>query len=133
MGIWDRLARAGPGIARMRFSLLDWWPWRRWRVVGWVEAADEVPADLPRTAIVMVGRPGAPKWAAFDCPCRKGHRILLPLSKTVMPRWTVQGERETTLSPSVDAWHGRQRCHYFIREGRTLWVTDVPNNRQNVR
>lgn len=106
----------------MKIGWLQWWPWRAWRVIGHVDAADDVPQYLPRTGVVVVGPPNSPKWLAFDCPCRRGHRILLPASATVRPRWTFESPRKLTLAPSVDARHGPIRCHYFIAKGRVKWV-----------
>ena len=122
-------------MAGLKLGLLDWWPWRAWRVVGYVDAADEVPDRLPRTAIVVVGTAKTPKWIAFDCPCRRGNRILLAAQaaegalnpfKAARPKWIVQAERPATLWPSVDAWHGTQRCHYVIQKGEVKWAIDPP-------
>lgn len=107
----------------MKIRWYDWWPWQAWRVIGSVDAADEIPEHLPRTAIVVVGPMESPKWIAFDCPCREGHRVLLPAARTASPRWSLVGQQRTTLSPSIDAWHtATQRCHYFIRQGHVEWV-----------
>lgn len=107
----------------MKIRWYDWWPWQAWRVIGRVDAADEIPERLPRTGIVIVGNMEAPKWIAFDCPCRAGHRVLLPAARTAHPRWSIAGIHHTTLSPSIDAWHEpTHRCHYFIRQGKLEWV-----------
>lgn len=113
----------------MKIAWHQWWPWRAWRVLGYAEAADEVPLRLPRSAIVLVGTPAARKWAVFDCPCRAGHRIMLPLSKRAMPHWSIVDENSMTLTPSVDAWEDDRRCHYFIRRGKTVWVEDESQGR----
>lgn len=111
-------------MERMKNSWFDWLPWRRWKVVQQVEAADEVPERLgPRTA-VFVGTREHPKWLAFDCPCGRGHRILIPLERSKKPHWRLAEGDRMTLSPSVDAvWRGR-RCHYVIRSGKTIWIND---------
>lgn len=122
-------------MAGLKLGLLDWWPWRAWRVVGYVDAADEVPDRLPRTAIVVVGTPKVPKWIAFDCPCPRRHRILLAAQapegavdpfRAARPKWVVHAERPATLWPSVDATNGPHRCHYIIRRGEVSWVNDPP-------
>jgi len=100
------------------------WPFRKWRVVGEVEAADEIPDKLPRRAIVLVGNAAYPKWVAFDCPCNRGHRIMLPLVKTVKPHWQLQKFEPATIWPSVDSDGGSYRCHYFIRSGKVKWAHD---------
>jgi len=122
-------------MAGLKFGLLDWWPWRRWRVTGYVDAADEIPEHLPPKAMVVVGSVQRPKWIAFDCPCQRGHRIMLaaqPIEgaedpfKAARPKWVLEAERPATLWPSVDAWHGQHRCHYIIQEGVVRWVKNLP-------
>lgn len=106
----------------MSVSWWDWLPWHPWRVVATVDAADDVPATLPRRGAVLVGTAAYPKWLAFDCPCRNGHRIMVSLDPRNKPNWRLLSTRRLTVSPSIDAWRGGSRCHYFIRDGRTVWA-----------
>lgn len=92
--------------------------------MGIVEEADEVPHRLPRNGAVIVESMRKRKWLAFDCPCRKGHRILLNvLPDNAGPHWSIVSETSLTVSPSVDAAHGYQRCHFFVRRGHIIWAT----------
>jgi hypothetical protein len=100
----------------------DWLPFLRWRVVAVVDSADEVPKALPRTGAVLVGTRTRPKWVVFDCPCGRGHRIMLNTDKGRAPCWTTTVKGALTISPSVDYAAPAQRCHYFIRNGRVKWV-----------
>ncbi|MGJ7562312.1 DUF6527 family protein [Variovorax sp. GB1R11] len=59
---------------------------------------------------------------AFDCPCKQSHRILVPLDRSKKPHWRFTGVEKVSLFPSVDAFRGKVRCHYVIRDGRTKWV-----------
>ena len=102
-----------------------WWqslPWLPWRVVCFVNAADEVPDSLPRKGAVIVGTEKHPKWLAFDCPCRRRHRIMLNLDVHRKPRWKVLGKSRLTVHPSVDSLVEDVRCHYFLRNGRVEWT-----------
>jgi hypothetical protein len=111
----------------MKIKWWHWLPFQPWRVVGIVESADEVPKFLPRNGAAIVGAIDRPKWVAFDCPCRSGHRILLNTDQSRQPAWHIQPGLDVKLSlaPSVDyATHGR-RCHYFVRDGRVLWAKDA--------
>lgn len=108
----------------MKYSWLEWLPWRPWRVVTIVEAADEVSATLPPKCAVLVGSLEYPKWIAFDCPCRKNHRIMVSLDKRQDPHWTMKNAQRLTLTPSVDAMRGRERCHYFVRDGKVVWALE---------
>jgi len=101
---------------------LEWAPWRRWQVVGVVDSADDVPETLSGKRAVLVGTKGRPKWLAFDCPCRSGHRILLNLDRQRFPFWTLLNPDRLTLTPSVDYRDDRQRCHYIMSKGRIRWA-----------
>jgi len=110
-----------------KVSSVPWWQWipgRRWRIVATVEAADEIPQRLPRNGVVLVGSRQQPKWLAFDCPCRTGHRIMVTLDAKHSPHWTISKEQKLTVWPSVDYHVPDRRCHYIIRYGRILWVRE---------
>ena len=107
---------------RIRIAWWQWLPFFRWRIVAIVESADDVPKRLPRNGAVLVGSIQYPKWIAFDCPCRTGHRIMLNTDKARLPRWTTTLKGRLTLSPSVDYQYSQLRCHYFVRNGRIEWV-----------
>lgn len=108
----------------LKFPWTEWLPWRRWRLVGTVDAADEVPLNLPPKGAVLVGSTSHPKWLAFDCPCNEGHRIMLTLERQHKPHWRLAANARLTLVPSVDALQKHKRCHYIIRDGKTHWVHD---------
>jgi hypothetical protein len=103
---------------------------RRRLVIGaTVDAADLVPPWLPRRAGVLVGG-GTHGWMAFDCPCNRGHRLLINLTSTRRPAWRLTGtHRAPTLYPSVDVINDGHRCHFWIRQGRVEWA-DSPSPRQ---
>lgn len=104
---------------------ISWWqklPILGWRLVGSVDSADDIPQQLPRNGVVLVGPRTRPKWIAFDCPCRRGHRIMLNTDKTRFPYWSVNTKGALTIYPSIDYRTSKQRCHYFIRHGRIRWV-----------
>lgn len=106
----------------MKFSLLEWIPFQPWRIASVVDAADEIPEQLPPKCAILVGTADYPKWLAFDCPCKQGHRIMVPLDRNKNPHWTLQNAQRLTLTPSVDAWRGTVRCHYILNDGRVHWV-----------
>jgi len=104
-----------------RWQFLPWWPWR---IVAIVAEADEVPDKLPYRGAVIVGSPSYLKWLVFDCPCRKGHRIMVTLDRHHKPYWRLSNNFLMSLWPSVDAKFSGRRCHYIIRNGATHWVHD---------
>ena len=108
---------------KMRISWWQWLPFWRWRVIGVVESADEVPDRIPRNGVALVGNADHTKWIVFDCPCRTGHRIMLNADQARRPHWTVNRTARLTISPSVD-YQGNRRCHYFVRNGRIEWAKD---------
>lgn len=104
---------------------ISWWQWLPvfgWRIVTTVESADDIPTRLPRNGVVLVGQMTKPKWVAFDCPCRTGHRILLNTDRARRPYWSVIVSAKLSINPSVDYHDKHMRCHYFIRNGRTDWA-----------
>lgn len=104
---------------------IRWWHWFprfRFFIAGTVEQADEVPERLPAKVAILVGTTQYPKWLAFDCPCRTGHRILIPLERTRVPHWRVLSETPLTVDPSVDYRTPQKRCHYFMRGGKVVWT-----------
>lgn len=110
-------------MAAMKISWWQWVPVWRWRILGSVEDADEVPDRLPRRGAVVVGTADFPKWIAFDCACGRKHRILLNADTARRPAWRLTKSVPLSISPSID-YSGQQRCHYFIRDGKTLWAKD---------
>jgi hypothetical protein len=85
-------------------------------------AADLLPDRLPRKALVTVeGRTG-PVWVAFDCPCRRRHRLLIPLRMDRSPHWFLTATQPPSLHPSVDSHDGGHRCHFWLTDGRIRWA-----------
>lgn len=120
-------------------SLRSWWSslvyrvaaGRRFRVVQYVEAADEIPDELPMRGAVVVGSRDQSTWIAFDCPCDERHRVMLNLDARRKPTWSLRNGKPLTLNPSIDERRPGKRCHYFIRAGRVQWAhnTDVRDSR----
>lgn len=109
-------------MAQIKFSWTDWLPWRRWRVGLVVEAADEVPDNLPPRVAVLVGTREKPKWIAFDCPCGEDHRIMVTLDPKNLPHWRLAKSEKLSLWPSIDAWRAKKRCHYIVQNGKIIWT-----------
>lgn len=106
---------------------IRWWqrlplPWRPWRIVGHVPAGDEVPDRLPRRGVVLVEPGEGPTWAAFDCPCRTGHRLMVNLDTRRRPAWHIDSPRPLTIRPSIDDITAERRCHFVIRRGKIEWA-----------
>jgi hypothetical protein len=112
--------------------LVDLWRRRRLsrpkidRIVRYTELPD-LPTDLDRHALAVCGPPDAPKWAAFECPCGRGHRIVVNLRAERSPRWRLGDADGPGLSlwPSIDS-HAEVRCHFWLEDGRVTWVKDRP-------
>lgn len=111
------------GVARIPFW--EWIPGRAWRIVAAVEAADEIPERLPPRGAVVVGSLQRPKWLAFDCPCKTGHRIMVTLDPTHSPHWVIKKEKKLSISPSVDYRTADRRCHYYVTNGTIRWIDDM--------
>lgn len=96
----------------------------RWHIALVVDAADEIPEHLPRSTAVLVGTRRRPKWLAFDCPCGRGHRVMLNLDARRKPRWRVLRDQELAIWPSIDWRDAGVRCHFVIDCGRVLWIAE---------
>lgn len=97
-------------------------PWHRWRVVREVAAADEVPRRLPHRGAAVVANGDSPTWVAFDCPCRRGHRLMINLDPKRRPVWRLVADPRITLRPSVDDVTASRRCHFVLNGGRVRWA-----------
>jgi hypothetical protein len=108
-----------------RIPFWEWIPGRAWRIVTTVDAADEVPERLPPQGAVVVGSSEHPKWLAFDCPCKTGHRIMVTLDPAHRPHWVVKSGKKLSVSPSLDYRTAERRCHYLVTNGKIIWVKDM--------
>lgn len=97
-------------------------PTRKWHVALRVDAADQIPANIPVFSAVMVGTDTDPRWLAFECPCSTSHQIMLNLDRRRSPSWTVTNTRRLTITPSVDSHRPERRCHYVVCRGKVNWV-----------
>jgi hypothetical protein len=90
--------------------------------VGQVDAGDEVPDRLPRRGAVLVGPSTQPTWIAFDCPCERGHRIMINLDRSRRPAWRVASRTPLSIRPSIDDVAAGRRCHFFVSNGKIDWA-----------
>jgi hypothetical protein len=98
------------------------WPWRPWSVAVRVEHGDEIPAQLPFRGAALVVTVGQPRCVAFDCPCNRGHRVMLNLDPRSRPVWRLKNLSPLTIDPSVDDSTMRGHCHFFLHGGHVTWV-----------
>jgi hypothetical protein len=96
-----------------------------------VSEADEIPETLRPYEAALVVSEGMSKWLAFDCPCGKGHRVVLNLDASRWPRWTVSADNPLTVSPSVDMDTRDRRCHYILYYGHVNWVPSFDYRREH--
>ena len=99
-------------------------PWRKWRIVGRVDSAADVPEQLPYRGVVLARRPQHPSWAALDCPCGSGHRLLVNLNSRRYPHWELDSGPRLSLWPSIDDRTPNRRCHFVLNNGRVRWIQD---------
>jgi hypothetical protein len=108
-------------------SWRSWWArvaGPTWRIVTQVDAADEVPDELPSGGVVLVQSTDLAKWLVFDCPCGRGHRVLLNLDPGRWPHWRFSHTDALTVWPSIDVESSGRRCHYIVRRGRVIWIPE---------
>lgn len=112
---WRRFVPGSPRITRTQ----------------WYAGHADLPAGLPRRTLALVGGTAqSPKWALMECPCATGHRIALPLQRTVGAVWKVSIDRRGVpgINPSIDS-REEFRCHFWLRDGRIHWSPDRAHGR----
>ena len=57
------------------------------------------------------------------CACGCGEKVVLPLSPE---HWKLSYDGEVTLSPSIGNYQYDCKSHYFIRNGKIVWL-EPPN------
>jgi hypothetical protein len=112
---------------------------RAWRgLLGWlgfaprpqfiakITPSNPSPNSIRKGTLIVVGGQDYQKWAYFRCPCDCGETIMLSLSKTTRPSWSVSidSHQRPTISPSVRQIAG---CfsHFWVREGNVQWCRDT--------
>lgn len=53
------------------------------------------------------------------CACGCGEKVVLPLSPE---HWKLMYDGEVTLHPSIGNYQYECKSHYFIRNGRVIWL-----------
>ena len=101
--------------------------WRRWKADLTAGSVGDSSEHVPPRHAIVVGPPEHPKWLIFDCPCRRGHRVMLNLDAGHRPRWQISQSTPLTLHPSVDEHSHVGHCHYVVREGRVRWIEKADN------
>lgn len=54
-----------------------------------------------------------------QCACGCGEKVVLPLSHE---HWKLSYDGEVTLSPSIGNYQYSCKSHYFIRNGKVIWL-----------
>jgi Family of unknown function (DUF6527) len=111
--------------------------WRRLRVtrprikrVVYLDSPTDVPDQIERQTLVVVGDRDFQKWAMLECPCGRGHRLAVSLQRGHRPSWRLTlSPAGPSLFPSIDSVAAR-RCHFWIRDGRVRWVHRLGGRRR---
>lgn len=113
-------------MARLTLTrLLRRWRSGPWKVGSVVTSADAIADTIDKHRSVVVSDQTLRKWLAFECPCGRGHRIMLNLDRSRYPRWTITADIPLTIRPSVDTTFDGRRCHFIIERGHVYWVPEI--------
>jgi hypothetical protein len=104
--------------------------WRRFTIDARVASPLDLPRQLRRRGAIVIGSTQYEKWIAFECPCRRGHQVLLNLDASTHPVWRVRSRSPLTLTPSVDEHSSVGHCHYTITSGVVMWVERPQSDRK---
>ena len=92
----------------------------------WVE---DIPENLDKNTVYIVGGREYPFYAAIVCPRRSCRQVVnLDVSADVRKKWriTEHPDGRVTLSPSVHVTGLVCRCHYWLRKGCIVWCEAPP-------
>jgi hypothetical protein len=88
-----------------------------------VSQVEDLPDNLAKRTVYVVGPPGHPLHASMACPRGRCDIVLnMNLAPDDEPRWTVRTDAlgRPTLNPSV--WRTEDcGCHFLLRSGRITW------------
>lgn len=86
-----------------------------------------VPSDIARD-IYIVEKGQRRAWAVFNCPCERGHRLVVNLSPNRWPCWGVSVRRGlASFWPSL--WLKEQcKSHFWIRRNRIYWASSYDDD-----
>jgi Family of unknown function (DUF6527) len=83
---------------------------------------EEFPDRLEPATLYVAGEDAHPWAAAMLCPCGCGDVIELNLLKQARPCWSVQQNRDGTVTLIPSVWRTKGcRSHFFIRQSRIEW------------
>ena len=107
-------------VIKLIFNLLAA---RRTYRTEWVE---DLPDDVQRETVYIIGGRQHPFYAAVVCPRRACRQVIhLDLADEVERRWRLNEHEDGSISltPSVHVTAMPCRCHYWFRRGRIRWVS----------
>lgn len=81
------------------------------------------PENINNNIIYVVGGKDYVKWAYLKCPDNCGETIMLNLSKSKSPSWSISQDKygRTNISPSINKKDGC-KSHFWIKKGNVNWV-----------
>ena len=86
-------------------------------------ATDEVPEELQKSTVYVVGSADHPQYAFFSCPCGCGRRVDLNLNPDTRPCWQITWHLTGTISFAPSIWRKDGcRSHFFFKRNRLYWV-----------
>lgn len=83
------------------------------------------PEEIKPGVLIVVGNSKFKKWACLKCPDGCGETILLSLSQSRRPRWTVVVDwlGRPTICPSIRQLDGC-KSHFWLKQGTVEWCSD---------
>jgi len=108
----------------LMFRFLRWlWSWRPFRKSRWIGVAvDDVPDDLRKYCVYLIGEDGKLWQVAMLCPCGCSAVIQLCVLPDSRPSWSVSMHADGTVSLSPSVWRTTGcRSHFFLRGGKIDW------------
>src|SRR5437879_3285590 len=83
---------------------------------------EDVPAEVQRRTVYVIGEDGHVWSAAMECPCGCGETIQLSMVQKSRPHWEFMRHWDDTVSLTPSVW--RQvgcRSHFWLKKGNVHW------------
>lgn len=86
---------------------------------------EELPDELDRKSVYLVGENNHLWFAAMLCPCGCGSVLQMGLMAAQRPRWTVVEHNDGTVSLHPSVWRiVGCKSHFWLRRGKINWCHD---------
>jgi hypothetical protein len=86
------------------------------------QSGEATPKHLSHTDMVLIRSGTRDKWLRFACPNGCGGTVMLDLSPTRQPRWSLDMHTDGTITVYPSVVNRECGAHFLIRRNRITWI-----------